>query len=77
MEREHHYINVSYPSSSSLSLSPGLSSRLENDMFTRSELLPVVSTAGFYEKVGTRAMNFFGDPLEGTEDRKGLLGLLP
>lgn len=77
MEREHHYINVSYPSSSSLSLSPGLSSRLENDMFTRSELSPVVSTVGLYEKVGTRAMSFFGDPLEGTGDRKGLLGLLP
>lgn len=33
MEREHHYINVSYPTSSSPALSPGLISHLGNDVY--------------------------------------------
>lgn len=59
MEKEFHYLNVSYPALSSLPLSPGPSSLLENDVFTRSDPSSVASTMSLYRRVGMPAMGFF------------------
>lgn len=57
-EKERHYLNVSHPVFSSLPLSPGPSSHLENDVFTGFDLSYVASTMSLYREVGMPAMGF-------------------